>query len=784
MSSKKVIDIANSLEFIKDYNSNGITGSNSRLSTSENGELFLYYNNSSFNSSSGTVVLYNGGLSIDNTSQATSVTSGGSMTIRGGTAIGGDLYIGSNVYVSSNISTTNVITSGLTVGNINFTGNLYQNSSLYVSSQWTSNTNSSSIFYTSGNVGINTTQPQYNLDVNGTIRSDNISSTNITSGTLTATGLTVGNINFTGDLYQNGSLYVSSQWTSNTNSNSVFYTRGNVGIMNVSPNSTLDVLGNFNVSGSTSLSSISAINSGNVLTIQNFTTAGNSSIQFMDNNSSDKLYIGYANGGSSLTNFVGSSYILSENATSIKIAAGNKTSQPIIINANDNSISVTTTTDSSDIYSGSLKVAGGASIEKNLYVGGKLSVSDLNLGMSNIFSNVFVASNNVGSATDVTNLIFSNSTVRSFTATLSVSVTATTNLYETFILEGIQTSTQWDIYVSSYGDITGISFSITSSGQIQYTSPNFSGFTNMIFSYQVVQINKTVSVNYLGLSTSGTLIIDSVQIVSTVDSNSTTRGALYVAGGCTIDKTLYSTNISSNCLIVTTSTTGTARITTSLMAIGDSNTIGSIITTGGNVGFGTSTPSDLIHLYNATTNSNIGHIFQTGSRQYRMGIRGDISNSFVIQDDTAVQAYFAINTAGNLTVTGDITVFGSISDRRFKENIQSITSDVALDKVKSLRPVTFTWKSNISNLSKIGTDDVGFIAQEVEEVVEYVVDEFSDLTSGEVYKKIKHERIIPYLVGAIQKLNDDNVKKSCEINRLNELITNLSNRLEYLEQKV
>jgi hypothetical protein len=167
-----------------------------------------------------------------------------------------------------------------------------------------------------------------------------------------------------------------------------------------------------------------------------------------------------------------------------------------------------------------------------------------------------------------------------------------------------------------------------------------------------------------------------------------------------------------------------------------------------------------------------------------MGIRGDISNSFVIQDDTAVQAYFAINTAGNLTVTGDITVFGSISDRRFKENIQSITSDVALDKVKSLRPVTFTWKSNISNLSKIGTDDVGFIAQEVEEVVEYVVDEFSDLTSGEVYKKIKHERIIPYLVGAIQKLNDDNVKKSCEINRLNELITNLSNRLEYLEQKV
>jgi len=105
-----------------------------------------------------------------------------------------------------------------------------------------------------------------------------------------------------------------------------------------------------------------------------------------------------------------------------------------------------------------------------------------------------------------------------------------------------------------------------------------------------------------------------------------------------------------------------------------------------------------------------------------------------------------------LTITGDITAFGSISDRRFKENIQSITTDIALDKVKNLRPVTFTWKSNIANLSKIGTNDVGFIAQEVEEVVEYAVGEFSDLESGEVYKKIKHERIIPYLVGAIQKL--------------------------------
>ena len=837
--SKKVIDIANSLEFIRDYNSNGITGNNSRLSTSENGELFLYYNNSSSNSSSGTVVLYNGGLSINNTSEATSVTSGGSMTIRGGTAIGGDLYIGSNIYVSSNISSNNVITSGLTVGNINFTGNLYQNSSLYVSSQWTSNTNSNNetLFYTSGNVGINTTQPQYNLDVNGTMRSNDILSTNITSGTLTATGLTVGNINFTGNLYQNGVLYSESNsgnW--GTDSNNIFYTRGNVGIMNVSPNSTLDVLGNFNVSGSTSLSSISAIKSGNVLSIQNFTT-GNSSIQFMDNSSSNRLYIGYANNGSSLTNFVGSGYILSENATSIKIAAGNETSRPIIINANDNSISVTTITDSTDIYSGSLKVAGGASIEKNLYVGGlsylsnlnvtnvtygSLSISDLNLGMSNIFSNVFVASNNMGSATNITNLFFSNSTVRSFTVTLTVSVTATANLYETFILEGIQTSSQWDIYVSSYGDITGVLFSITSSGQIQYTSPNFSGFTNMIFSYQVVQINKTLSVNYSGLSTSGTLIIDSIQILSTLDSNSITKGSLYIAGGCTIDKTLYSTNISTDSLNVTTSTIGsvlatnlssttlttaTARITTNLLAIGNSNTVGSIITTGGNVGVGTLYPAGPLHVSGTTdrTSSTIGGIYMgtmnddyafielnstTGTRIDFSSIGSDYRGRIVYDNSLDCLDIYTngiissrLNNIGNLTVVGDLTVFGNISDARLKHNVHTLDLDESIDIINRLRPVTFTWNNDISNISKKNTDDVGFIAQEVEDVIKYAVDEFQDIQTEKMYKKLKHERIIPYLVGAIQKLNDENSKKSCEINRLNDIVINVLNRLECLESK-
>jgi trimeric autotransporter adhesin len=133
----------------------------------------------------------------------------------------------SNLLATNVTSATLLASNGITTGNINFTGNLYQNGQTYTSSQWLTGTGGN-LSYTNGNVGIATTAPQFNLHVAGS---------SYISG-----GITTGNINFTGNLFQNGAPYLGSQWLSGTGGN-LSYTNGNVGINTTSPSLTLDVNG-------------------------------------------------------------------------------------------------------------------------------------------------------------------------------------------------------------------------------------------------------------------------------------------------------------------------------------------------------------------------------------------------------------------------------------------------------------------------------------------------------------------------------------------------------------
>ena len=100
----------------------------------------------------------------------------------------------------------------------------------------------------------------------------------------------------------------------------------------------------------------------------------------------------------------------------------------------------------------------------------------------------------------------------------------------------------------------------------------------------------------------------------------------------------------------------------------------------------------------------------------------------------------------DLLVTGDITAFhGQSSDERLKDNIKPI--DNPLEKVMKISGNTFSWNEK----SKHSGDDIGVIAQEVEELdlPEIVT------TRQDGYKTVKYEKLVPLLIEAIKELKNE-----------------------------
>ena len=174
-----------------------------------------------------------------------------------------------------------------------------------------------------------------------------------------------------------------------------------------------------------------------------------------------------------------------------------------------------------------------------------------------------------------------------------------------------------------------------------------------------------------------------------------------------------------------------------------------------------------IYFGNQNSNTN-GHAyvrygdFASGSRIFSIGLQdGTLNdvNSMIINLDgksmyvnNGADSLLSISgTSGSLVTEGDITAFGTVSDRNRKENIVKI--DNALEKVSQISGYTFNY---------IGDDTpmTGVIAQELEEVLPEVVYE-TESPDGTQSKAVRHGNIVGLLIESIKELKAeiDELKK-------------------------
>jgi len=152
------------------------------------------------------------------------------------------------------------------------------------------------------------------------------------------------------------------------------------------------------------------------------------------------------------------------------------------------------------------------------------------------------------------------------------------------------------------------------------------------------------------------------------------------------------------------------------MTFSTNNSVKMTILGGGNVGIGTTSPSQKL----------------------------EVVGKAKITTSLAVGAITPSATTGRIDASNDIVAFSS-SDIRLKNNIKTI--DKALDKVNSIQGVEFDWiEKEIIHGNK--GRDVGVIAQEIEKILPEVV-----TTRDNGYKAVKYEKIVPLLIEAIKDLS-------------------------------
>jgi hypothetical protein len=189
------------------------------------------------------------------------------------------------------------------------------------------------------------------------------------------------------------------------------------------------------------------------------------------------------------------------------------------------------------------------------------------------------------------------------------------------------------------------------------------------------------------------------------------------------------------------------------------------IDSSGKVGIGTASPSSYLSEGSNLVLSGSGHSGMTiasgtsseggiyfadgtsSDARYRGIIRYNHGSNY-LQFYTSAAERMRLETDGDLHVDGDVIAYSTTtSDIRLKDNVKTIEN--GLDKVCSLRGVSYTWNAG----SREGQQEIGVIAQEVEQVFPEIVREKElALLDGNSYKTVDYEKLVGVLIEAVKEL--------------------------------
>jgi len=147
------------------------------------------------------------------------------------------------------------------------------------------------------------------------------------------------------------------------------------------------------------------------------------------------------------------------------------------------------------------------------------------------------------------------------------------------------------------------------------------------------------------------------------------------------------------------------------------------ITSGGNLGVGTSSPDAGARVTVQASSGNNGMAVKAGTNGNYGIYFNNVANS----------------TVGGIVINSGAVAYNTSSDYRLKENVAPMTG--ALAKVLELKPVNYTWKVD-------GSAGQGFIAHELQAVVPDCVSGEKD---GEQMQGVDYGKLTPILTAALQE---------------------------------